>query len=292
MAAILIFTSCSGDEESGPSTAAPSISVSFLVNGITSATAAPGDSISFALSATAEGGINRIFGSGLDINKNDLPLENEGTTTTISVFAIPSEDAAGQTLLFSFILVDDINRTDTAEVSIPISELTISEFETVLIGGQNNTTLGSFYDAASDSVYSASNAFMPANQPNIDFVFWYGATSLYAIGSTLDATAVTAFNGANINLENLTTRNATLFKALDDVTVANFDAVFSASGITDLTGEVGFTETKLTALAANDIFAIQLSEDRGSKYGIVKVVSTAGTAGGDRVITLDVKIEN
>ena len=126
-----------------------------------------------------------------------------------------------------------------------------------------------------------------------DFVFWYGGTSLYAIGATTDVTAVTAFNAVSLNLENWVSgnRNDTKFKELPGTSISDFNDVKTTAALSALAGEVGFSSTNVVGLEADDIFAIQLDSDRGSKYGLIKVISTTGTGPADRAITIEVKIE-
>ena len=280
--------SCSDDEDPiGGGKKAPELTIEAIsADSIYLST----ESVGLKITVTAEAGINKVDISGFATEQ--VFLKTSGTTEnsfdTTVYFTLDKTAAGAKTITVE--VVDDAGGVVSADYDFVVSGLSI--FKTVLIGGQSNATLGSFYDATMDSVYTASNAFAVANQASIDFVFWYGGTSQYAIGSTTNDLAVTAFNTVGIKLVNLATRNETKFKLIADADrVSTFDKVMTKASLSAMAGEVGFTPTYVPDLKVNDVFAIQLDSDRGSKYGIVKVIETSGTGPSDRAITIEVKIE-
>lgn len=214
-------------------------------------------------------------------------------------FTVNDEDysLAGKNVEFDFEIlnasVDGLSATASATFSV--EEVGIVVHTQTLLGGPQNATLGSFYDAVVDSVYSASNAFAVESQANIDLVFWFGTSSQYAIGATDDEMAETAFKSqADIDLANLATRNSTKFEYIDGTAeiAASFDAVATESDLLAIAGDgTSITESRVTILDADAVFAFRLDTDRGSKIGLAKVVEVSGNSGATRSITIQVKIQ-
>ena len=266
----------------------------------------PGELGGFNYSFSATDGTETASFSKQFLSPTDLGLDGSETSGTF-VFKpfnnemiselglmVGGEDysLAGKSVTFKFELANAADtQLDSLEVSFSV-EAGIETHTETLLGGPLNATLGSFYDSVLDSVYSATNAFQVASQPNIDLVFWFGTTSQYAIGATDDATAETAFESqAGIILANLATRNETRFKLLDAGSDDDFDAVASESDLLALTGETGITATSVITLAVDAVFAFRLDSDRDSKIGAAKVVAVSGDSGETRAITIQVKIQ-
>ena len=123
------------------------------------------DSVGLKITVTAEAGINTIDVSGFATDQ--LFIKSSGTTTTSfdTTVYYTLADAVDGAKSLTVRVVDDADGVVSADYEFVLSGLSI--FETVLIGGQSNATLGSFYDATMDSVYSASNAFVATNQANV-----------------------------------------------------------------------------------------------------------------------------
>lgn len=168
-------------------------------------------------------------------------------------------------------------------VLLPGSTITFDE--AVLLGGQLNATLGSFYNMLDTVVYSSDDA--EANSELVDFAYWYTDASQAIIGSPSNEFFDAAFSNTT-----LTTTNETQFVALSSVTAADFDGIVSASDFDDVyDGDLQSATDRLTSLQADQVFGIQLDADRGSNVGLVKVVEITGTQGSDRAITIQVKFK-
>jgi uncharacterized surface protein with fasciclin (FAS1) repeats len=165
--------------------------------------------------------------------------------------------------------------------------------EAVLLGGQSNTTLGSFYNVIDTTVYTSSEA--AANSAMVDFAYWYvtdndpaTADSEAIIGSPDADSFAAAFSGTTLETE-----NSTRFLALQGVTAADFEGIVSATDFDDVfDGDFqGGGAVRLTNLQENQVFGIQLDEDRGGNVGLVRVVEITGAQGSERAITIQVKFK-
>lgn len=251
----ITFTSCSDDDESTPTVLAPSISVSFLVEGVSATSAAPGDTIAFALSATADAGINRIYGSGLDINKNDLTLTNEGTSTSLSVAYVPIAADAGSTLEFLFIVVDDLNQVDSATVSLDIVAIDAKVQTAKLLypptGDGNSKT---FYAISENVVYTHSDVTGTAEavSPKIDLGYYYGGDDKATLSS------ISSYPTAVFDVSAWGTKNAT--KIIEtSISVETYTALSTIPEVEEEFAKVDFTsEDGVTAdLAVGNVLAFE-----------------------------------
>ncbi|MFT4834001.1 MAG: hypothetical protein ACI83W_000357 [Marinoscillum sp.] len=306
VASMVFLFSCGDEDVETPAPALPTISVSTTVNGTAATsplTVYPGDSVGFSVAITAAGGFDSyIIYQSVDggtatrlVTYTRLDLDVPVGTASVSdgVGTIVEASSVGSTITFDFEVVDDASQTsETASVEMIVEAFGIVEHTQTMLYGQSNASGGSFYNAIEDMVYNVSTAFQTSNQSKVDFVFWYGGTSLYAIGAVSDASAILAFNSATspVNLENLTVKNATQFKALT-TTAAEFDAVSNETELLNEYGEVAASESNVVGLSVDDVFAFVLSADRDSKVGLAKVVATSGMSGADRTITIMVKIQ-
>lgn len=225
---------------------------------------------SFTIKAAVNGGANiTVEDSALSAAtfNADYTLTVPDLGTTVITFQVT--DADGQTATTSFTVT-------TTEG--------FYTYTAVLMGGQLNPNLGSFYETATNTVMKLAAANAANNK--VDFVYYYGEIYKGTVAAPADATVPAATNFANI--ANWHPRNATQLKA--GVTVTDWSAV-AGSDITTLA--TGFTDTKADHLAINDVVAFETASTstNPSKKGLFKVVDMKGTeAGTDREITIEVKI--
>lgn len=305
MGSVLFFTSC--DDEGEETGSNPTVSVDVVDE---QESYAVGESFSLDVSFTASSDVVAstidmyteeaeftisINGGGIsadiiDLNFFDVAGVTEGSFT-INGLSVP-EEAENTTLTIDIMVEDNQGRSAIGSVDLEI-ETAIAEFQQQLLGGPLNATTGSFFNAFDGEVYSASQAFEADNTSKNDFVFWYGSTSLYAIGAVDDERAQTAFdeqtNGA-VQLENLNPRSISRFKTfVGDIDYENINSnselvnAYNGDGTADL--------SRVTELTPGDVFGIVLDEGRGSRIGLIQVVSIDGTSGTTRSITIDVKIQ-
>jgi hypothetical protein len=219
----------------------------------------------------------------------DSTLNSESFTLTFTTEAYPEVGSEKWT----FIVTD--KNDESTELAFNVTTIAtageINTFTAVLLGGQLNPDHGSFY-ATSNTVFNEANANL--NQNKIDMVYYYGTNkhnSIVAPASTqlsdvpefsyiLDATAANHWN----------TTNQTKFKdvtsAVTDWSLVTNDALITANA-------VNMTDMFVNDLVANKIVAFETASTSANpgKKGLYKVISTGGTTGADRTITIEVKIQ-
>ncbi len=290
--------SCTEDEE--PTATKPSASVSFKVEGQVATSAMPGDTISYAVTANAAGGVNRIVGKVsdgtnttdlFDVSRLDLNIESGETTADYASFIVPTAAAAGKTWEFWFVVVDEIGTSsDTVSFEVEIDAVPINEFETVLIGGFKSAAYGSSYDAMTDSVYFVSGITADvANQAKIDFIYYFSDASQRTIASPDNVEAEATWKAQSAAAWPFpNTENSTKFQETT-LTTAQFDAITAGTEIAAAYSEVATGLSRVTDLAVDNVVAFKLAEARGGKMGLFKVKAVDGNSSG--TITIDVKIE-
>ena len=293
-AASLFIFSCGEDEE--PTFAAPSVSVSATVDGspVTSgADVIAGSEIVFSVTVTAPGGVNGLTSGTQSFNRTELgadPGDTQGSIT-FQPQALGA-DLAGQTVSWDFQGVDDAGQlSETVTFTVNVTSPAVNSFTAILLGGFQNLTLGSFYDAMEDSVYTSSNALM--NDEKIDLLFYYSDAAQYTIAAldNPEADATIEAQTTNGDLDNFDPQNPTRFKTF--LTAPDFDAVSTVADLENAyAGDADLADqSRIPTLAVGDIFGFVLAEGRGEKIGLIEVVATTGSAGTDRAIEIAVKIE-
>jgi len=289
LAGALIFSSCKKDEEE-VAVAGPSL---VFQNGNNSMEFDGSKGIDVRLDFTAEGEVssfklvfslnNATADSIYELTSTYKGEKSGNYTFTRSAALVGSDldlDATG-TVKYVFTLIDKNNNTKTATYTVTAASTAgpINTYTTVLLGGQDNTTLGSAYDAEGNEVFSMTG-ITATNQAKVDFIFAYGSTSHYYIGSPSNSDIAISHD-----MTGWTTKNATVI-ATTTVTNTEFDAITDDAAIVAATANI--SGTKANDLNTNDVFAF-ITVD--GKKGLVKVVATEGTSGADRKITLEVKIQ-
>lgn len=187
------------------------------------------------------------------------------------------------TTVITFQVTDAEGQTATTSITVTTTE-GINTYTAVLMGGQLNPDLGSFYETATNTVMKLAAANAANNK--VDFVYYYGTANEGTIAAPADASVPAVTNFANV--ANWNPRNATQLKA--GISVTDWSAV-AGSDITSLA--TGFTDTKANHLAVGDIVAFETASTSTNpgKKGLFKVVDMKGTTlGTDREITIEVKI--
>lgn len=299
--AIAFLYSCSEEDE--PTAAAPSISVSATVDADMSTLAnggnvVAGNTITVAVSATTPGGFNVVRatagGSTQEFTRTQLQLDAGATTASFNITDIEiSEEGVGTTVEWTFTVVDDLNQTGEATFSYTIDPIPSPDANTGMnqLFGQLNSGGGSFYDLMNDAVFGYADT-RDEQTPNVDFAFFYGSTSGYAIAALADESLQTAFEAAGVPIDgvfNAGEFNETLFKALE-ATAEDFDAVVSEADLTNLFGEVAADATVANNLEVGSVFGFSLDgEKRQGLTGLMKVTETGGDSGASRTLSFEIK---
>lgn len=300
LAGALLFSSCKKDEE----TAAPTISTSGASSiDLTVAQIAAGERIVFNINFTA----------AAEVETFSIKEDKSGTANATSVYDAANTDFSGKTedvynfdktfvaadfddgtntynkIVYTFTVSDKQGRAIDIKYTVNVVEEggfgAFSSYTTVLMGGQDNPTLGSFYSSSSNTVYLSAAA--KTNAANVDFCYFYGVTNLATLCAPANADAATVFDSSTNGVATWSVRNATKFVA-STIDFANL------SETTDVSGVAFGTETKANSLAVGDVVAFQTV---AGKLGFVKVtVITLGTDGtnqyDDGSVTIEVKVQN
>lgn len=211
---MLVMVSCSDDEDTTPAVAQPSISVVLQVNGQSATTAQPGDSISFVISAQAEGGINRIYTTaqsfvGFDQNRNDLGLASGDTNVSknLVLAGSPESTDVGSTWTATFIVVDEVDQADSTTVTVdivsPDAKVQTAKLLYAPTGDGNSLT---FYAIAENVIYAHTDVTGTAEavSPKIDLGYYYGGSTDLA-----SLAPISAYPSSVFDISGWGTKNAT-----------------------------------------------------------------------------------
>lgn len=198
-------------------------------------------------------------------------------------FTITAPSAAGSTTL-TFIITDTDGESAQASFSITTTVPAINIYTAILLGGQENATLGSFYSSIDNTVLNIATA--RANSQKADMVYFYGGTLFASIVAVSDnqLQGVPAFTECST----WTTKNATKFKLVSGV---DWATITDESGIT--ANAINLVDTHCNNLAVGNIVAFQTATTSSNpgKKGLFKVVEINGTSAADRAIKIEVKIQ-
>lgn len=290
-AAILFLTSCGGDDE--VTFALPTLNITAAV-GETPVTSGDevvvGSRISFTVAITAEGGVNGLTVNGTSYSRSQLGAEAGDTEATIIINSDLIAIGNGE---FVFQAVDDAGQVSAEQTFIVnVIAQSVETYTQVLLGGFQNSTLGSFYNVVSNTVYTYNDAV--TNSASVDLLFYYAATPMYTIAALDNAEADLTLETQTQtgDLDDFPTRNPTRFKTF--LTVPDFDAISTVPELeTAFNGDAASSDqSRITQLSVGDVFGFTLATDRGSKIGLIKVSAVDDGSGGGstRAITIEVKV--
>ncbi len=294
MAGTLFFTSC-GEDEVLVTVDAPSLTLTSQLED----SYAEGEEVLLTYGFNAPGKIGQVkfeffiggsSQSDTTLTETELGLTAQDTTGTFDLsFNVPT-GTAGSIFAVEATIIDRSNQqfvNDDAEFLISAA---VNSYTTVLIGGFNNLTIGSFYDALADSVYSSSSVRNSVvNQGSIDFMYYFTDASQRVIASPDNAATKTTWNAQDSNPYPFTsTENSTVFKPA--TSAVGFGFINSNEQIRAAFGEVGDETSRVTNLAVGQFYAFRIDSDRGGRYGVFQVTAVAGNSTGS--ITLDVKSQS
>ena len=289
MVASMVLTTSCGKEEEDVTPAAPSISFTGVTDP-SGTTVNVGQAVNFTVDIAAPGGFNNVVvkktvGNG---STTDFDSESKAAGQTVTSFTYPfsytpiSADA-GQNVTFDFVVEDDNGKKSTKTFVVSVNEPALLNYTAVLLGGKDNATVGSFYNAKDNSVYLQTAA--QNNKDKVDFLYYYGANNLATISAPTTEDAKTVFGATVLQGMN----NATNFVR----TTADFAAVTTSSQITNAwqNQKSGAVANDVKSLQVGDTFVFELAASRGYRLGIAKVSNIQGTTG-SRTITLDIKLQS
>ena len=277
---LVFIYSCSDDEDTTPTAAAPTISVS--TNG--SAFDA-GDTLEITIDFTAAGelsSINWVFtiddvtGDTTFNSPTALSLTDPATEGSVPVSVVLTEaDFAGTSVTVYFEVVDKANQKSSDEVSFTVAEA--EEDATVLSAvilaaptGDNNSD--TFYSIRAAQLYSQSDVLGTSDpvSETIDIAYYYGASDEATLVSPddypsniVDLSAWGTRNTTNLELTVLTDEEYMALSSVDDVEEAIDGITFDS-------------DNTITNLAVGDILAFATT-DASEIEGFIRVVAINGT---------------
>lgn len=274
------FASCGDDSTTTP---APVIQ---FPNNVNSATVEEGTtSYDIIATVTAEAKLDEIKYFKVAANGDELQLGIVTTFTSPTSHVLSfSVDLDAADVKVRVQATDKDNQTSSKIFTItfagaqggPIRSISSA----ILMGGAEHATLGSYLNARTGDVYLmlAANT-TPAN---VDMAYQYGTTNLAFLGSPNDAAVQSVYS----NISGWNVKNDTKFTAL--LTGVDFDAVVNDLVITNVVTTSTATATKITNLAAGNIFGYITAS---GKKGLIKVNSVNGTTPATRNISLYLKVQ-
>lgn len=282
MASVPFITSCGTDTEATPPTIMLNAGVGYTATDVT-------------VPANTELKIG-VIGTATSAKLTNLKITQTGSTTALEDttfssdnynrdYTITAPSTVGNTTL-TFTLTAADGETSKATLTITTTAALINTYTAILMGGQLNPDLGSFYSTGTNTVLKVGAA--TAAPASVDFGYYYGETFEATISAPSDAaiTGVTNFDA----IGGWATRNATKMKflmtALDWATVTDETAI--------LANATSLTNTKQDHLEVGNVVAFETASTSTNpgKKGLFKVIELNGTtAGTDRSIKIEVKIQ-
>ncbi len=161
----------------------------------------------------------------------------------------------------------------------------IKFYSSILLGAQNNVSVGSFLSLADSKVYKQDEAF--SNQQLIEILYYYDniqadKNTIASPGASIDASVYLGSTGlANWSAAN---KNTTYF-VKTGVSTTEFDAVRNDSLLLSSYRESD-GKRKAKILKAGDVYSFKT---QSLKYGLFKVVSVTGAETG--TVVVDIKVQ-
>jgi hypothetical protein len=221
--------------------------------------------------------ITRIFNNQ---TVGDTSFLFNDATVTFEITFMSYPEAGVENIEFEATDKDGQKDKITLQITTQATAGPIFSWTEKILGSYDDAT-GSSFASINGTVYTLEQAF--ANQSLIDWMYWYGASTLATIGAPDDENAALVFNEGTYQLANWTTKNATRFKTTT-VAPAAFDAMTDDSDIVDIA--TGADQTRIGEMAVDQVIAFVTVT---GKKGLIKVRAIeTGSAG---TMTIDVKVQ-
>jgi hypothetical protein len=180
-------------------------------------------------------------------------------------------DKDGTSASISFNIFADSNSTFGPIISIP----------SIILGAQNDTTVGSFLDIKNVKVYDLQQAY--GIQDSIEMLYYYDAiqgntNTIASPNATIDASVFPGIYG----LANWTVKNVTCYQ-VTTLTDSNFNNIKNDSILLS-PAYINPTYRKAKNLKAGDIYAFKTGK---GKLGMFEVLNVSGTDAG----TIEIKVK-
>jgi hypothetical protein len=246
-----------------------------------------GSKLTFGINASASSGNLKEFkvqraSSGKPAGTAyDTSFSSSGYAITLKGSAVGSPGAE----TWTFTVYDD--NGNSASISLVITTTTTVSYGP--IDTWSGKTLGSIDDQKDDHCFSSSTGLVykmadaKAADTIIDWLYYYGTSSLATIVAPDDYIAVNNIYIGADGLASWSVRNATQFQKVTGV--SNWDGIVNDSLIL-LNTQSGDTATAVTKINVNDVLSFITGK---GKKGLIRV--NAINIGGNGNITFDVKVQ-
>jgi hypothetical protein len=280
----MLLTSCTTEEETDqPPT------IGFVAgSGFISADASVDVNSTFSVKVFAEE--NATSGENLKSLKVTRVFELNSWDTTFTfneatfsaTYNFQAQASAGEESI-KFEVTDNAGEKASAQLIITTQETAGGEINTftLKILGSYESTFGSSFASIDGSVYTLAQA--KTNATNVDFLYWWGASTSATIGAPDDANAQIVYSNPINGIQTWLVKNATRFQTTT-VTGSQFDAIADDTEI--LAAAAGSAETRIPTLAAGQVIAFVSAS---GKHGLLKVIEIVDGAAGQ--ITFDVRVQ-
>ncbi|MFZ4398989.1 MAG: hypothetical protein ACOYO1_03055 [Bacteroidales bacterium] len=244
---------------------------------------AEGSQICIGIHATANGGEN-LCNLIIHSNNDQVLLDYGFNATQIDKDVIIHKNADSIQII-SIIIRNKNGGSDSISISLRKNG---SAYKTVfsynfILGGQNNSSIGSFASLSNGMIYSLTDASQ--NQSLIDILYYYSlANQEYNCLSSSGGNVAGIFSGVYAP-ENWSLKNTTYFsRSIINIPISCFDEAQNDSIIIANIFSNGGRKAK--ALVNNQIWGLQT---QNGKYGLLKIIEVNGMENGN--IKFAVKVQ-
>lgn len=236
------------------------------------------ESAKFGFTARNAGGVKL---SKFEILKGDELLDSEPIDNdTVYIERTFTKDASEEEK-YIFKVINSKEKETVLEITLKLdptpTNKKLMSHANVILGGQNNMTIGSYYSILNNTIYKQQEA--ENNQNIVDMIYFHGAENHTIASPKIDT------EGDILGVNNWTTKNEILFVKAN-ITEAEFDAAQDDKIIIDNMNEANLAQ-KATNLKAGGIYFFKHVTVK--KIGLIKIKSVDGAEAG--TVTFDAKIQ-
>lgn len=276
--AVALLASCGEDDEVTFDN--PTVDVVATVDGATVTSGSEvevGSTISFAVTITAQGGVNGLTVNNTSYSRTQLGAEAGDTQATFTITSELSELGEGT---FAFQSVDDAGQVSTefvfaVTVVAPASPDAKVQTAIILSAPDADGRETAFYSVAENLLYSHSDVTgtAAAVSQNIDFGYYYGNTDEASLVSPSN------YPTAVFDISAWTVKNETAMIQVTDFTLEDFMALSTVADVEAVLESVS-NETAVLGFTGLEVGTVIAFETAGEVAGILRVQSiTTGFSG-------------
>lgn len=196
---------------------------------------------------------------------------------------------SGKEAVVTFSVSDIIGLSDEVTLTLTVGESILKTSENNIVCPFNYLNYGNIYDVEGDTAYFPSNVrSVLTNQNGSDFIFAFDTETKWMIMGLDHPEAVDLWDD-NVGFSwPFLNSNATRFKLMNSSEV-DFDGLVTSAQLDNF-----FTDgsTSLSTLAIGQLVAFKLDDQKGGKFGLIRITSIVGNTTNSRELTFDIKVQN